>query len=201
MKPQSGQITIEFLFSLILALGMFSLLFAISFTLTMVEITQYVVFSSTRAMIAANLDPETQTEVARQKYEQLVGRPSSPAHSLFNGSWFRLSSSRELDIRTGVNRDFSSDLAGGRDSKNIFTGVSTLLSSQLLNINIPFLGSTSGGDDNAFSTRVNTILIREPSQKECFTWYSERAQALLEVPSSRGFYKPDQLLRMEDNGC
>lgn len=196
-----GQISIEFLFSLILALALFSILFAMSFTLTMVEIAQYAVFSSARAMIAGNLDPETQTEVARQKYEQLVSRTTSPAYALFNGAWFTLSSPRELDVRTGGNRDFSADLAGGRDPRNVFTGVSTMFRAEILNLNFPLLGSTSDGDSSAFSTRINAILIREPSQKECVDWFKARAQALRTLNSGRNLYKPEEHLQMEDNGC
>lgn len=90
-KNESGQITIDFLFALILTLGFFVLLFTMTFTLTVVEIAQYITFSAARAMSASNKDPTVQVEVARRKYGSLLAE-GSPARSLFQGGWYSLSS-------------------------------------------------------------------------------------------------------------
>ena len=201
-KGESGQITIDFIFALILTLGFFVLLFTMTFTLSVVEVAQYITFSTARAMSASNKDPTVQVEVARRKYSSLLGE-GSPVRSLFQGGgWYSLSSPSELDIRSGFDKDFSADLGAGDDRGHVFTGVSTVFKANVLNLNVPFLGSTSDGEDGAFSTRINTILIRESSQKECLDWYKARQSALGTLPSGQSpYFSSEEVLLMEDNGC
>ena len=200
IRNQSGQITVDFLFALILTLGVFVLIFAMTFTMSVVEVVQYITYSSARAMIASNKDPETQLEAARRKYSLLVGE-GSPARGFLQG-WYAVSSPGELDIRTGVDRDFSADLGGGEDPRGVFMGVSTRFVAKILNLSVPFLGSSSDGEEGSFATRISTILIRESSQKECHTWYDQRVQAIGSLRASQApYFKSEEVKRMEDNGC
>ncbi|GIL18798.1 MAG: hypothetical protein BroJett040_25490 [Oligoflexia bacterium] len=209
MSNQSGQITVDFLFSIFMAFSLMLLFFAISVTLSVVEITQYVAYSAARAQAAGHVDPKAQEDAARGKYNQLIS--SSALSSFYTGGWFTVSSQSELDVRqgkgalNGLTSNFQTELAGSAtsDPHGIFMGVSTKLVAKVLNMRIPMLGSTSNDDaDEGFATNVNAILIREPTQKECQKYYEDRAQALSQLPSGNSaFYNSQAYVPMEDNGC
>lgn len=207
MKNQAGFLTIDFLFALIIAFGMSAILFALSFTLMVTEVTQYVAFSSARAFIAANLDPAKQKELARKKYENLVISSNSKISNFYQNGWFEVPKPNDLDIRAGQginDKDFMAELAGTNNrskERTIFTGVSIALEAKLLEMNIPFLGRTADQDSKTFQTRVNGILIRESTFEECKSWYEERKAALSALPSGRKFFEQKDLIMMEDNGC
>ncbi len=57
-KKSAGFITIDFIFALITVFGLSTLLFALTFTLSVVEIVQYITFSSARSFYAAHLNKE-----------------------------------------------------------------------------------------------------------------------------------------------
>jgi hypothetical protein len=199
MGNQRGQLTVEFLFTFAIAIGVFTVIFTLMFTLSVVEITQYVVYSSARSHAAASVDIATQQANARARYQKLTAQ--SALASLYFGTWFSISSPQELDVRSGYDRMFSNDLAGGDDLRQQFMGVSTKLTAMLLNFQLPLLGSTSP-DGEGFSTNVNGILIREPSQKECMDFFETRRAAIGTLPASQGgYYEPTKYLPMEDNGC
>jgi hypothetical protein len=207
MRNERGIVTTEFIFSLVIAAGLSILLFSVSYTLAIVEVTQYVVFSAARAHLAANKDPNAQKEAAVAKFKQLTTDKSAIA-TVYNGTWFEIAKPDDLDVRGGLSADyggkpsFGDDLAGGSDLRSWFLGVSAPFTPKIMNLNLPILGKTTeDGEDSFFKTRVNAMLIREPSQKECQTFFEKRRNALGQLPSAEKFYDPGFYVPVEDNGC
>ncbi|MFN7727831.1 MAG: TadE/TadG family type IV pilus assembly protein [Bdellovibrio sp.] len=206
MQNQRGLVTMEFIFALTVSAGLAILLFSVSYTLAVVEVTQYVVYSAARAHLGSNKDPAAQKKAAIDKFKQLTtGR--SAISSLYANKWFVLVKPDELDVRGGVSADsktFGADLGGGSDmpNRNWFLGVSAPLQAKILTMNLPLLGKTDPEEDgNAFKTRLNAMMIREPSQKECKDFFEKRRTALGQLPSGQGFYQQTAYVAMEDNGC
>lgn len=203
MKSEAGIITADFLFAIAIAMGMFTLLFAMSFSLTVVEITQYVAFATARSASLANLDADDQRAAAITKFKNMVEDKKSPLFPLYHNGWFTLSKPEELDVRQGTGvpggKNFSQELAGGSDSKHLFMGVSIKFVAHLLHLKLPLIGQI--GDENGFSTFVNAILIREPTMRECLKFYEDRRSELKNLASGSAFYNPVNYMRMEDNGC
>lgn len=203
---QSGVVTTEFIFSFVIAAGLSALLFSVTYTLAVIEVTQYVAFSTARAGLGSNKDPESQRKTSVEKFKQLTAGRGAIA-SLYKGTWFEISKPDALDIRSGPSGDgktFAADLAGGSDrpDRNWFIGVSVPLTAKILNMKLPFLGSTNpDNEDGFFKTRLNAMLIREPSQKECLTFFEKRRSALSQLPSGQSFYQQNEYVPMEDNGC
>jgi hypothetical protein len=206
MQNQRGLVTMEFIFALTVSAGLAILLFSVSYTLAVVEVTQYVVYSAARAHLGSNKDPEAQKKAAIDKFKQLTGSKSAIS-SLYANKWFVLVKPEELDVRGGASADaksFGADLGGGSDmpNRNWFLGVSAPLQAKILTMNLPLLGKTDPEEDgNAFKTRINAMMIREPSQKECKDFFEKRRTALGQLPSGQGFYQQNAYVSMEDNGC
>lgn len=207
IRNQRGVVTMEFIFALVISAGLAVLLFSVSYTLAVVEVTQYVAYSAARAHLGSNKDPAAQKKAAIDKFKHLVAGKSAIS-SIYAGNWFEIVKPDELAVRGGASADgktFGEDLAGGSDlpNRNWFQGVSVTLKAKILTMNLPLLGKTDpeGQDGNAFSTRLNAILIREPSQKECKDFFEKRRTAIGNLPSSAGFYQQNAYVPVEDNGC
>ncbi len=207
---QSGQASAEFLFSLIIAFGLFILFFSISFTLTVVEVGQYIAFSTSRAQVGGNKNQAAQREAATNKYQSFSSLPAFGL--LFKSGWFVFA--KNPDIRQGGSNsqdNFRDKLGDGGSGatppfEQVYTGVSIPFQSKILGMQVPFLNPAST-EDAGFSTNINAILIREPTQEECYRyWGAARAQALKNLPSGAalpagGGYDPSAYVMMEDAGC
>ncbi len=205
VNNQSGLIMMDFMFAIILASGLGVLLFSISYSLVVVEVTQYLSYSTARAHLASNKDPQAQAAKARAKYGALTGSKNAVG-TLYQNGWFEAAKGDAVDIRGGITGDgksFSDDLAGGSDSpeRNWFLGVSVPLTIKLMKFNFPFLGNTAPDEEDGFKTRLNTMLIRESSEKECKDFIENRRTALGSLPSATTYYDPAAYVPMEDNGC
>ena len=198
---QSGQLTVDFLFAIVLAFGLFTVFFALTFTLSVVEVTQYVAFSSSRAQVASNLTRAAQRAAARDKFLQLTN--SAEIGNLYKNGWFTVS---DPIIRQGLGRNdtFAKEFSRstGEPFLKVFTGVSIPFQAPLLKVKVPFIGKNQDDDAGLFKTHLNAILIRESSQEECYDYWEERRGALSQLPSGDSkFYVPSSYARMEDNGC
>lgn len=202
-RNQRGMIIADFVFSLVLAAGLGMILFAMSYTLAVVEVTQYISFSVARAGMASNKSPIEQEAKARAKYTQLATGKGAIG-TLYQTSWFTLGGADKVDIRqgpTGNGSMFDQDLAGGADRRNWFIGVSVPLTVGLLKMNLPLIGDTAPEDDEGPQTSLNTMLIRDPSEKECKDFYEQRRTAIKNLPSGKQFYQTGSYVPLEDNGC
>lgn len=203
LNDQTGLIVADFVFSIVLASAMGIILFAMSYTLAVVEVTQYISYSVARAGMAGNKSPDEQEKKARAKYTQLITGKGAVG-TLYGTAWFTAGGVDKLDVRqgpTGNGAMFSNDLGGGSDKRNWFMGVSVPLTVGILKINLPLIGDTAPDSEDGLETSLNTMLIRDPSEKECKDFMEQRRQALKNLPSGAQFYEPASYIGVEDNGC
>ncbi|HEX7674715.1 MAG TPA: hypothetical protein VF412_11125 [Bdellovibrio sp.] len=212
IRNSQGMISADFLFSITLCVGISIVFFAMTFTLAMSEVVQYITFSTARAHAAAHIDPDKQLEMGNNKFKALVNTPVFK--SLFatpNGAWFLVGTTQQgaagaPDIRNGLSgSDFSETYGITPDNSALpYTGVQITFTPRILNIKIPFLGNTASDTDTGFSAKLNALIFREPSQSECLDQMKKRYDAFVQLNSgytmgsgttSRSYYP------MEDNGC
>ena len=205
LQNSRGMITAEFIFALVLSAGLCIVLFALNFTLSMAEVAQYVAFSSARAHAAGHIDQDKQEQLAKEKYRALLNTPA--LKNLFNNGaegWFILSA--EPDVRGGgaTGRSFNEYPTQVAD-RVPQVGVRFDFQPRILNLKLPFLGSTSEDPDAGFSTKITGLLIREPTQFECWNLQvRQRYKAILDLESRYrilGASGENKYAPMEDNGC
>ncbi len=198
-KTQQGFTSVEFLFALIISATFCMLMFAVCFTFTVVEISQYIAFSVSRSHMAGHIDQDAQENMAKNKFTALVKNPVLAP--LFSNGWFELTGP---EIRGGGSRQTFADQYPQNNSA-AQVGVRLLFNAKLLVIKTPLLGSTTSGD-NEFTAHVTGLLIREPTTKECQDQLKRdvRYRALLDLDAGRfNIARPsaDKYVAMEDNGC
>ncbi len=200
MSRQSGILTVEFLLALVIGMGMSMVLFAMTFTLTAVEVVQYMTFSAARAHSAGHGTVLDQQARARSKFTAL-SEGKSPLRGLFSTGWFTLGT---LEVRSGegFGESFYDDFKGVNPNRDFFIGVSVPLTANILTMNIPLLGS-SDPEDQGFKTHVTTILVREPSQEECQKFWRDDRKTTLKssVAPGRELFNEQKYVSVEDNGC
>ena len=196
---QRGFVTTEFLVAIAIAFGLTTVTFALTYTLSTIEVYQYVIFSTARAHAASNDSVESQQKAARQKYQQLTS--STGLKSLFSGNWFQVSKPNELEIRSGSTSggSFEADYSGGQ-SKGHLQGVRGTFTARILEMRLPFLGSITP-ESGSFSTRVNAIMMREVSFAECVQFMKNRAEQIWKIEPGFGKFKNGASAPWEDNGC
>lgn len=204
IKNSRGMISADFIFSLTLCAGLCLVLFALTFTLSMSEVAQYIAFSTARAHAAAHTTPDKQMQMGLDKFNELLSKPV--LKDLFAGadgnSWFVLGP--KPIIRNGLDgSNFSNEYPVSTNEVPL-TGVRIQFKPKLLNMKIAFLGSTSENPDEGFSAYVTSFIFREPTQDECWTQVKARNTAILSLSSSYstiGASTTNKYIPMEDNGC
>lgn len=209
VKNSRGFVSADFIFSLVLAAGLSVVLFSLNFTLSMAEVTQYIVYSTARAHSAGHVDQDKQEQMGKDKYQELLA--NNELKSIFSAgteTWFQLSATP--DIRGGGPNQKSFDdvyPAFNEDSNQRIpqVGARITFKPKLLNMRIAFLGSTAEDPDAGFSTNISALLIREPTQKECFELQVKpRYSAFLDLDSrykELGGAGQNKYIPLEDNGC
>lgn len=197
LDNERGLLTLDVVFSLVLVCGVGVVLFALSFTLTAVEVAQYVAFSTSRDYYAADVSEDAQKEAAQAKYAELMGAASGSLPTKGNGvnqvlkkSWF------EIEPNWGKFADIY-DAEDDINAEN-FVGSRFSLISKLLNIEIPFFGETAG-NSKAFQTFITSFIGREPTQNECISFYQNRWAAIATATGGIGQAPENPIV--EDNGC
>ncbi len=203
-----GMITVDFLFAMVLVLGFTSILFALSLTLTVAEVTQYITFASARNYFASHLTHDRQKELALAKYYQLLENVEFAP--LFRNGWFQVDQEPAIgDISRVIPQYRDSGGAGNFDSKNMFWGVGTNFIARILDFQIPFYGSTNpqgDGSGSGFQTFLGSYLGREVSTQECQQFMRARWANIrnLEVQGASpysAFTSDSGYSANEDNGC
>jgi hypothetical protein len=208
VNDSRGMLSAEFLFSLVLAAGLCIVLFSLTFSLSMAEVAQYIAFSSSRAHAAAHLDQDKQEQMAKDKYNELVN--NKILKNLFNsadGGWFSLG--KPEIAGGGPSGKFFDDYNNNNlDDRVPQTGVRFDYITKLLSVKIAFLGSTADDTtEGGFKAKVTALLIREPTQKECWNLQvKQRYSAILSLDPrysrlDKGGNSLYQQAPMEDNGC
>lgn len=198
-KKSSGMITIDFLFALIVVFGLSTLLFSLTFTLSVVEVVQYITYSSARSFYAGHLNPEKQIEMGNLKYESLVKNPTFAP--LFRaGGWFELQNGPGIaESMTGAYNDLYPPSA---PQGTAFYGSRLTLVANIMNIEIPIVGGTG---DQPFKANIASYLSREPSDQECMNFMAARLTELLRIDPSmkgpQGEVTETAYFATPDNGC
>jgi len=193
IKNQKGSLTIDFLLASVLIMGVTGILFALSFTLTVVEITQYIAFATSRNYTAAHFNEESQENMAQNKYEQLT-QETSWRNLYKKDGWFL--------IKHLGTKDYRDEYSSGREYNNDrFWGTKIELESKVLDFQIPFYGSTNP-EDEKFTMNINSFLGREPTSEECTNFVEERLSRIVALDSKYNAVDPNEnYARIYDNGC
>ena len=189
MNNQSGALTLDFIFALVLMLSMTMLLGVFSFTLSVVEGVQYLTYSSSRAYFAGHLSPADQISAGENKFKDLAA--TGAYKKLLKKDWFDVVIDKVGD---------SKDTYDSSDERDIFEGVRAKLTVGILDLEIPFFGQTKG--DEPFVTYVTSFLGRESTTEECMAVIQNRYEAILDLDSYRAnATNPSAYVPYDDNGC
>ncbi len=164
-----------------------------SFTLSMVEVAQYITFSSARSFHSANVSEEAQKDLGRQKYAELKG--AGIFKTILKTGWITMG-----DIELGnFSDEYQDDVAG---ANAIFVGARVPFRSTVLNLRLPFLGNTAQ-DSSTGSAKLNAYLMREVSTEECRENFTRHRLEKLKSLDPRYNSVPTQGAEalITDNGC
>jgi hypothetical protein len=211
---ESGMVTADFLFSLFIT-GMFGcLLFAMCFTFSIVEVTQYISYSATRAALSGGKDFDSQRNRAQAKVDQLLG--NAVLAPLLKNGWFNVTlkdmrlGETASDYYNGQNEYPMSAIPnsdGGPDFYVPAAGVRLNLQAKVLEMNLGPLGKIESDNGDGFSLTIDSLMFREPSQQECQQLINTRYQRILNQDASEGGHYQSAVgaapvaIPMEDTGC
>jgi hypothetical protein len=197
LKNQRGAIAVDFVFGLVLVLGLTTIMIALTYTLAVVEVIQYAAFSASRAYFLGNVSPVDQQTAGQTKFQQFTSQKYIKL--LVPKVWFAL----KPEVK-----DFSEDFPASDDGDRYYEGVRVQLQAKMLDIKIPFYGSTANqGGASGFKTRVNSFLGREVTQTECNQFMRARWEKIKGLPVSGGaqytqfMTNNTNVFAGDDNGC
>ncbi|MEM7647489.1 MAG: hypothetical protein AAF203_11305 [Pseudomonadota bacterium] len=189
LKNERGLLTLDFMFATVIIFGFTGILFSFAMTFSVVEVVQYITYSSARNFTLAHFDESRQQERARQKLDELIANQAIAP--LLNNGWF--------EVRPGIISDFNSEYnPDPSQDSDIFQGVRIPFSAPILFKRIPFLGTT-GDDPDSFNANIQSFLAREPNFDECRRFISERGQQMRSLVP--GNWDESAVVVMMDNGC
>lgn len=192
LKDNKASISVDFLFSFLIVMGLTYLILALSFTLSFIEITQYITFSTARSYYASHKSKKEQLQQAEKKYTELIKNPAW-THFFNKTAWF------EVDPSHGIIKDRHHDyVSQARGQAEMFTGASTSFISKLLAFNLPLFGSTQSDEEEgeSFKTQVSSFLGRAPTINECLKFQERRNEILKKDCQGCGVIHV-----IADNGC
>lgn len=194
---QSGFVVVDFLFAMFVSFGLIVILMSMMFTLSIVEVGQYIAFSASRAQSAGHVSMNEQKLMAYNKYKELTSNKN--LKTFFSNGWFEISKPEQIEIKSGNGDSFDREF-GDEAEFAPFIGVRFDLKAHVLNIKFPMLGSQ---DDDNFSLKLSSFLIREPSSEECQKFMEDRYQGIMDLDSRFNTVKDssNKYVPMEDNGC
>jgi hypothetical protein len=193
LKDQRGMLTLDFIFALMVSIGFAIVFFSIAVTLSLVEVAQYVTYTTSRAYAGAHETKGQQEELARARFDEVM---ATPAVKTFLGQqWMKLGPPQLGDYGSEYPDDPGSD-------NDVFVGARIPLDAKLLHLNIPFLGSTAE-DSNVGKATLNSYLDREVTTTECREQFTrQRFQQLKNMSGTPYGQAPgDKDVLITDNGC
>lgn len=204
MRNQRGLITVDFLFALVLILGFASLMFVLSFSLSVASITQYITFASARNYFAGHLDQNLQQARGKAKYEELINNPTFKP--LYSNGWYLVDAEPQIGDHVQLKPEYAAAVS---DRFNKFWGVGTSFTAKVLDFRIPFFGSTNpdgDGSGEGFKTYIGSYLGREPTAAECIEFTAARWAAIRNLAVSGGAAyssgtSGNGYFPMTDDGC
>lgn len=190
LRSERGMITIDFSLALFVAIGFGAVLFAIAVTFSLVEVTQYLAFSTARSYVAGHVSPEAQKDLGKLKFTELISGP------VFKGL-YALDMMRLQEPEFG---DFSSEFSGNPNHDS-FTGVRLPAKANLLQMRIPILGNLAS-DDKTGSVNISAYMLREVSNEECVNnFVQKRYSKLKQIDPAYSAAPANIEIFISDNGC
>ncbi len=220
ISNQSGFIVADFLFAIVMVVTCGILVFALTFSLATVEISQYIVWSTARNFSAANLNEQEARSQAQKKFDALAAKfPLISGRGATGTPWFTLSPVVIGDLAK-IDSDLASVLNSKGDKLNKdlsqqmrqpWIGAKSDLELKLIsNLRVPFLGSVTA-DKKDFTFPIRAFVLRHPSQDECYSFFSKEKRYDLGIQKLDSSDAEDRKLApnedaskyvaIEDNGC
>ncbi len=189
LKNSDGALTLDFLFALVIVMGMTCAFGIFTFALSIVETAQYAAFASSRAYFAGNISQKQQKAYAEAKFNQLLSKDK--LRLFLRPSWVGLKPNWA---------DFG-PMYNVQDTRDVFEGTRVEVNLKILAFSIPLLGTAS--KDAAYTTVITSFLGREVSDDECLQFNSERFKNIQKLsPSfSNNVIIEKDYATISDNGC
>ncbi|MDE0119489.1 MAG: hypothetical protein OXM55_05725 [Bdellovibrionales bacterium] len=197
-----GSLTVQFLLGFILILSFVFLFSAMTFTLAVSEVTQYITFASSRTLFLGDGSKALQQRMAREKYDSLV--QNSDFSKFFTGA-NKLFEIKETggDLMPGEGLGFNREFSPSSEIPYLFYGVWTKFIPKILEVDTLW-GSTEE-EAAFFETVVGSYLGREPTKKECEEFAKKRWEFIVEKHNPPSFFDgnvdPRYREGFGDNGC
>ncbi len=211
-KSESGFIIADFLFSFVLVICVGMFIFALTFSLATIEISQYIVWSAARTYSSANVDEAKAARASETKFKSL-----SAMFPLLTGEgnaspWFSLDDFKVQDhekeatfagkVTSASDRE---NRDGNTERRQPWTGASANLYLKLFaNLGIPVFGKVSNDPETDFKFRIYAFIIRHPSFEECSGFFQQRFEKgvkKIESFQSINGTPASEPYKVEDNGC
>ena len=194
ISSSKGSLTVQFLLGFVLILSFMVIFGAMTLTLAVASITQYITYASSRALFLSSRSEALQKDNARDKFNLLKSQ-------LVNTDGLIDISQVSLDNDQYLNEDF-----GFISSKPyLFYGVWTKFLPKILKMETLW-GNTTDDNVRIFETVVGSYLGREPSMIECISFNDSRWGFIKNMQggytgsnNTYGFCRSDRGLC--DNGC
>jgi hypothetical protein len=189
---QRGIVTLDFIYGLVLTCAGFVIAITIAFTMAVIEVGQYVAFSTSRAFLPTRFAVEDQVGAAAAKFEQLLSEPSMRVFK--NSDWFEMTFPGARNFKPEME-----DAIAGRGS-NMLWGTDVRINAKVLGFRVPFFGSTTESGEG-LQTAVNSLLGREVSDEECLNFNAQRWEKIKALaPQSQALPNSGYSV-LADNGC
>ncbi len=182
-----GILTLDFIFASMVVFGFSAIIFSFGMTLSVVEVVQYISFSTARNYSLAHLNEEEQRKRGLAKFQELITDPS--IQPLLSAGWFKTD---DVEIS-----DFNDEYSAAYDDEN-FIGARIAFGAPILYKRIPLIGTT-GSDPDGFNTKIQSFLGREPTFQECKDFIGLRAEKFQGLGSYS--FNVDEYVIQMDNGC
>ena len=209
-RNQAGFMTAEFLFAFTMVIGCGILIFAMTFSLSTIEIAQYIVWSAARAQSAGNINAGAAEQAARTKYANLTAAFPLLTGNGSSSPWFQMSKGGDVnvgDLSIVMGKSDGSidpENRSGSEPRQPWIGVQADIDLILFKgLQIPFLGKIAL-NPNDFKFPVRGIILRQPSQAECQGFFTNKFQSGVQAISGESWNSlgdPIKFAAIEDNGC
>jgi hypothetical protein len=189
-------ITLDFIFALMMTFGFSIVFFAVTVALSLIEVSQYVTYATSRAYLGAHETKSLQEEAAKAKFAEVMALPSFK--TFFGTKWIVLSAPELGDFSQEYPDDPNTD-------SGTFVGARIKLDAKVLHLRLPLLGSTAE-DSGVGKATLNSYLLREVSTEECREQFTRRRYDMLKELASGGGANYSQApgfnaKLITDNGC
>ncbi len=208
LQNSHGFLAAEFLMSFIVVIGAGIIIFGLSFALTAIEISQYIVWSAARNYAVGHIAESNSKTNATLKYKNLTAAFPLMTGNGSDNPWFEMADSSSIrigDLAADIQAPSSGNNNDGMGQvRHPWYGVKSTIDLKLFkNLQIPFLGKIAANKDD-FVFPVRGILLRHPSVTECQDFfekkYSQGIQRIIGTNWST-LGDPNQYTPHEDNGC